>query len=128
MLASRNHTDGHSWRGADLFANLKNLAEDAVVDLVKDIKAAKDAGATDAELAATRDFQRKASFYVDFVMSDNSMGFHAPDEEARVLGEAINYCRQGQLSLRSLNRNVKTASASTNGKAGAMVAAYQPKR
>jgi nitrite reductase (cytochrome c-552) len=113
----------HHWSDAELkdrvetiqtrFANLKNITEDAVVDLVKDINAAKDAGATDAELASARDFQRKASFYVDFVMSDNSMGFHAPDEEARVLGEAINFCRQGQLSLRSLNRSVKTASATT---------------
>jgi nitrite reductase (cytochrome c-552) len=92
------------------FFNLKSLAMDAVVDLINDIKAAKAAGATDAELASARDLQRKASFYVDFVMSDNSMGFHAPDEEARVLGEAINFCRQGQLSLRSLNRSVKTAS------------------
>ncbi len=91
------------------FFNLKNTAMDAMVDLVADIKTTKQAGATDAELTAARNFQRKASFYIDFVMSDNSMGFHAPDEEARVLGEAINFCRQGQLSLRSLNRNVKTA-------------------
>jgi nitrite reductase (cytochrome c-552) len=109
----------HHWSEAELkdrtetiqtrFFNLKNIAMDANVDLIKDIKTAKEAGATDAELAGARDFQRKASFYIDFVMSDNSMGFHAPDEEARVLGEAINFCRQGQLTLRNVNRNFKTA-------------------
>jgi nitrite reductase (cytochrome c-552) len=28
------------------------------------------------------------------------MGFHAPQEAARILGEAIDYARQGQLALR----------------------------
>ena len=36
---------------------------------------------------------------IDFVMSENSMGFHAPQEATRILGDAINYCRLGQLSL-----------------------------
>jgi nitrite reductase (cytochrome c-552) len=109
----------HHWSDAELkdrteiiqtrFFNLKNIAMDAMVDLIKDIKTAKDAGASDAELATARDFQRKASFYIDFVISDNSMGFHAPDEEARVLGEAINFCRQGQLTLRNVSREVKAA-------------------
>jgi nitrite reductase (cytochrome c-552) len=34
-------------------------------------------------------------------MSENSMGFHAPQEATRVLAEAINFCRLGQLSLRT---------------------------
>jgi len=37
---------------------------------------------------------------VDFVESENSNGFHAPQEAARILGEAIDYIRQGQLALR----------------------------
>ena len=36
---------------------------------------------------------------IDFVMSENSMGFHAPQEATRILGNAINLCRLGQLSL-----------------------------
>jgi nitrite reductase (cytochrome c-552) len=36
---------------------------------------------------------------IDFVMSENSMGFHAPQEAMRILGDAINQCRLGQLSL-----------------------------
>ncbi len=89
----------------------KNVATDALIDLIKDINAAKATGITDTELAAARDFQRKASFYLDFVMSDNSMGFHAPQEQERVLAEVINLSRQGQLSLRPLPKVQRAASA-----------------
>jgi nitrite reductase (cytochrome c-552) len=36
---------------------------------------------------------------IDFVMSENSMGFHAPQEATRILGDAINLCRLGQVIL-----------------------------
>ena len=45
-------------------------------------------------------FQRKAQFLTDFVEAENSMGFHAPQEAARLLGHAIDYARQGQVILR----------------------------
>ena len=60
----------------------------------------RDGGASDDQLAEARDFQRKASFYIDFVEAENSSGFHAGQEGARILGEAINFCRLGQLALR----------------------------
>jgi cytochrome c nitrite reductase small subunit len=72
---------------------------DALVDLINDIKNAKAKGTTDAQLTAARDYQRKGQFMIDFVMSENSMGFHAPQEATRILGDAINLCRLGQLSL-----------------------------
>jgi nitrite reductase (cytochrome c-552) len=31
------------------------------------------------------------------VAAENSIGFHAPQEMARILGEVIDYARQGQL-------------------------------
>jgi hypothetical protein len=37
----------------------------------------------------------KAQFYLDFVEAENSTGFHAPQEAARILGESINFSRQG---------------------------------
>jgi nitrite reductase (cytochrome c-552) len=43
---------------------------------------------------------RKAQFYLDFVEAENSSGFHAPQEALRILGESINFARQGQLTLR----------------------------
>jgi nitrite reductase (cytochrome c-552) len=79
---------------------LRNLAMDALVELIGDIRAAQAAGRTDAELAAARDFQRRAQFYLDFIEAENSMGFHAPQEAARILGESINFSRLGQNALR----------------------------
>ena len=79
---------------------LRNLAMDALMDLIADIKAAKDAGKQDAELAEARDAQRKAQFLLDFVEAENSTGFHAPQESARILGESINATRKGQVALR----------------------------
>ena len=73
---------------------------DALVALIADIKAAKAAGATGPPLTAALEFQRHGQFYLDFVESENSNGFHAPQEAARILGEAIDYLRQGQLALR----------------------------
>jgi nitrite reductase (cytochrome c-552) len=72
-------------------------AEDAVVALIEAIKDAAARGATDAQLAPARDFQRKAQWRLDFVAAENSTGFHAPQESARTLGEAIDYARQGHI-------------------------------
>lgn len=79
---------------------MRNIALDALVDLINDIKKAKEKGKTDTELKAARNFQRKAQFLIDFVEAENSTGFHAPQEAARLLGLAIDYARKGQSSLR----------------------------
>jgi nitrite reductase (cytochrome c-552) len=79
---------------------LRNVAMDALMDLIKDLKAAKGAGKSDKELAAAQDFQRKAQFYLDFVEAENSTGFHAPQEAARILGESVDFSRKGQIALR----------------------------
>jgi len=81
-------------------AGLRDKAMDALVALVADIEAAKAAGASDPDLAAARKAQRRGQFYLDFVESENSNGFHAPQEAMRILGEAIDLFRQGQVSLR----------------------------
>ena len=79
---------------------LRNRAMDAVVALIRDLKAAREGGRGDAELASARELQRKAQFLLDFVEAENSTGFHAPQEAARILGESIDFARQGQLALR----------------------------
>lgn len=81
---------------------LRGLAMDALVQLIGDIVAAKNAGASDADLAAARENQRKAQFFLDFVEAENSMGFHAPQEATRILGGSINFSRLGQVSLRNV--------------------------
>ncbi len=69
----------------------------ATLDLIDGIVKAKDAGATDDQLAPLRDFHRKAEWRLDYIAAENSMGFHADQEAARILGEAIDYARQGQV-------------------------------
>ncbi len=84
------------------FFNARNLAMDALMELITDIKAAQAGGATDANLKAARDFQRKAQFYLDFVEAENSTGFHAPQEAMRILAESIDFSRKGQNSLKGM--------------------------
>ncbi len=74
------------------------------MELIDDIGAARRNGVDPAQLAAAQQFQRKASFYVDYVEAENSSGFHAPQEAARILGESINFSRQGQVGLREAMR------------------------
>jgi len=91
----------------DRVFGLRNQAMDALVELIADIKAAKDAGAADAELKAAREAQRRAQFYLDFVEAENSTGFHAPAEAERILAQSIDFSRKGQLSLRVMKHGRK---------------------
>ncbi|HEX5011073.1 MAG TPA: ammonia-forming cytochrome c nitrite reductase subunit c552 [Planctomycetota bacterium] len=70
----------------------------AVTDLIDAILAARADGATDAQIAPALEFQRQAQWRLDFIAAENSMGFHAPQEAARVLGEAADLARQGQVA------------------------------
>jgi nitrite reductase (cytochrome c-552) len=79
---------------------LRNAALDALLDLIAEIEAARRADSADRRLDAARGFQRKAQFYLDFVEAENSMGFHAPGEAARILALSINFSRRGQSALR----------------------------
>jgi nitrite reductase (cytochrome c-552) len=79
---------------------MRNLAMDALVELIGDLKSARAASAPEPEVTSAQDFQRKAQFYLDFVEAENSSGFHAPEEALRILGESINFARKGQLALR----------------------------
>ncbi|MFH1463168.1 MAG: ammonia-forming cytochrome c nitrite reductase subunit c552 [Pseudomonadota bacterium] len=70
----------------------------AITDLLDAVLAAQQAGATPAQLAPALELQRKAQWRLDFIAAENSMGFHAPQEAARILGEALDYTRQGQIA------------------------------
>jgi nitrite reductase (cytochrome c-552) len=71
----------------------------AITELIDAIVKAKAQGATDAELAPALDLQRKAQWRLDYIAAENSMGFHAPQEAARVLGEAADFARQGIIAV-----------------------------
>ncbi len=76
--------------------------ETAIIAAIDAINAARAAGATDEQLKEARDFQRKANLRWDFISSENSTGFHSPQEASRALGDAVNFARMGQLSAERL--------------------------
>jgi nitrite reductase (cytochrome c-552) len=78
---------------------LMNRATEAVTALIVNLKTSAEKGAGDTTLTNARELQRKAQWRLDFIAAENSTGFHAPQEAARVLGEAIDYARQGQIIL-----------------------------
>jgi len=82
---------------------MRDTAMDALVALIGDIKKAKESGASDDQLAIPRDCQRKAQFLLDFVEAENSSGFHAPQEAARVLLQSLDHARKGQIAVREMS-------------------------
>lgn len=88
---------------------LRNLALDALVDLIKDLKQARALGVSDEALTEALTCQRRAQFLIDFIEAENSMGFHAPQEAARVIGLALDYVRRGQVAVREALTKVQPA-------------------
>jgi nitrite reductase (cytochrome c-552) len=79
---------------------LRNIAIDATLQLTDEIAAVARADSTSPRVREARGYQRKAQFFTDFIEAENSMGFHADQEAARILANAINYARLGQSALR----------------------------
>jgi nitrite reductase (cytochrome c-552) len=75
---------------------LMDRAASAMTDMLDAILEAKASGASDEQLAEVYDLQRKAMWRLDYISSENSRGFHADQEAARILGESIDYSRQAQ--------------------------------
>lgn len=100
----------------DRTAKLLDRAEVAVVDLINKIAAVKKAGASEEDLLPLYELQRKAQWRADFINAENSMGFHAPQEAARILAESIDYARQGEVIAQSLMAKYPTKEQSIQGK------------
>ena len=102
----------HRWDEAELKARvetiqernfqMRNVAMDALMALITDIKSATAGGASAAQLDEARKYQKKAQFLLDFVEAENSTGFHAPQEAARLLVLSVDYSRKGEVALRSV--------------------------
>jgi nitrite reductase (cytochrome c-552) len=56
----------------------------------------------DPKLKELGELQRAAQWRLDFVAAENSMGFHAPQELARILAESIDLSRQAQVKAVTL--------------------------
>jgi nitrite reductase (cytochrome c-552) len=82
--------------------NLMQRTAKALTDMLDAVSAAKKAGVPAPKLAPLLELQRKAQWRLDFVAAENSMGFHAPAEAARILAESIDYSRQAEAQARAL--------------------------
>ena len=107
----------------DRHIEIRDLAFDALIALIDDIAAVQEATPEDPRLAEARDFQRRASFLVDYVEAENSVGFHAPQEAARLLTQALDYARQGQQVLNGGTLRSASLDAPAHGPARAEAAA-----
>ncbi|MEO8055114.1 MAG: ammonia-forming cytochrome c nitrite reductase subunit c552 [Acidobacteriota bacterium] len=72
----------------------KKLAAETKANLLAAWRAVVDKDPAIKELG---ELQRAAQWRLDYVAAENSMGFHAPQEMARILGESIDMSRQAQL-------------------------------
>jgi nitrite reductase (cytochrome c-552) len=71
----------------------------------------REAVAKDPALKELEELQRAAQWRLDFVAAENSMGFHAPQEMARILAESIDLSRQAEGKAGVLARTGPLAAA-----------------
>lgn len=84
---------------------LLERAATAMTEMLDAIREAQASGIDQDRLEEVLRLQRKAMWRLDYISSENSRGFHADQEAARILGESIDYSRQAQamaLRLRAL--------------------------
>ncbi|WP_026460911.1 ammonia-forming cytochrome c nitrite reductase subunit c552 [Schaalia suimastitidis] len=94
----------------DGFINSRDRAFDALVGLIRDIEKAQADGVSAEHITLAQSYQRKASFYIDYVYSENSYGFHAPDYTQRILNQGLDAARMGQLALKGVSAQELAAS------------------
>lgn len=87
----------------DQFISTRDQAFDSLVALIRDLEKAQTDGTPAAALDAAREYQNKASFYLDYVYSENSYGFHAPAYIQRILADSLDASRKGQLVLQGVD-------------------------
>lgn len=83
---------------------LLQRAAKATTDMLDAIVAAKKSGATEEQLKEAAQLHKKAQWRLDFVAAENSMGFHAPQELARILAECIDYARQAESKAKDVTK------------------------
>jgi nitrite reductase (cytochrome c-552) len=90
----------------DRTAGLLRRSEEALLSAIEAIVAARQAGASEAALEEALLLHRSAQLRWDFISSENSTGFHSPQEAARVLAEAIDLARQAELKAVEVARSL----------------------
>ncbi len=95
-------------------AELLRLSEETLIEAIDMIVAAREAGATDEDLAEAWDFHRRAQLRWDFISSENSTGFHSPQESARVLAMSIDFAHRAKDSASALLARLASPEVAVN--------------
>lgn len=97
------HREGSEWLTARVkdtqkkTKEVQDLAGEAVVQAINELKLARDTQGVDAEIIAqTQEMHRTGQWYLDYVMVTNGYGFHNPTESLNNLGRAIDYAHQAR--------------------------------
>ena len=88
----------------DQFVSVRDTTFDGLVALIRDLETAQTNGTPEDQLNLAREYQRLSSFYLDYVYSENSFGFHAPEYSLEILHNSQNWARMGQLALQGMPR------------------------
>ncbi len=101
-MKGRVETIQGRWKSA------QNISFDALDQLIRDIVAAKQTGVNPEWITAAQQWQRKAQFFQDYTVSENSRGFHAPQYSLTIINEVTDAARRGQAALRGITLPVTT--------------------
>lgn len=88
----------------DRTGDLLLRAKRAVASLIRAIERAAADGLEASILDAARNRHRRAQWRLGFIAAENSRGFHASEEAARVLAEAIDHARKGETDILEARR------------------------
>lgn len=79
---------------------MRKKAMDALMVFMDNIKAAQASNFDKTKIEKAQIAQREAQFLIDFIEAENSSGFHAPQEAARLIVLAMDKIREGEIFLR----------------------------
>ncbi|MCK6600208.1 MAG: ammonia-forming cytochrome c nitrite reductase [Bacteroidetes bacterium] len=78
---------------------LRGITEKLLATVHIEARAAWDAGATAEEMKPALKLIRHAQWRWDYMAASNGLGFHAPQESARILGTAIDKAHEARLTI-----------------------------
>ena len=88
---------------------LLDRAAVALVDMLDTIVMVQQAGVDAQAMQPVLDLQRQSQWRLDYISSENSRGFHADQEAARILAESMDMARQAQSMALELLAGVQPA-------------------
>lgn len=83
----------------DSFMGTRNQAMDALVMLIGHLEDAQTDGTPEEHITLAQQYHQQAQFYIDYVYSENSYGFHADQYMTQILADSLDLIRKGELAL-----------------------------